>query len=65
MYDLPESFCRQIVAAALAEERCSELLECLMEGGSCTVDATTHKLVLVGGNQIRQMVKQMGGEADG
>jgi hypothetical protein len=55
MYDLPESWCRQIVVAALSEERCAELLECLIEGGSCTLDAATKRLVLVSGKQLQQL----------
>ena len=41
-----ESFARSVFKAAIAENRCADLWECLTEGGSATVDAITRTLVL-------------------
>lgn len=54
---LPEGMAREIFEAAIAEDRCGELLGCLFEGGSATVDAGTGKLVLLYASQIQQLIK--------
>ena len=41
-----------IFHAAITENRCGELLDCLFKGGAGTVDAQTGKLVLVNGFQV-------------
>ena len=48
---LPESLARAILQAALNEDRAAELLECLFEGGSATVDRSG-KLILASGSQL-------------
>lgn len=53
--DLPEGVARRIVEAALTESRCAELLVCLMDGGSATVDHGTGRLVTVSGDLLGQM----------
>lgn len=44
-----------ILRTALAEERAGELMDCLFDGGSATVDAVTGELVLVGPEQLAAM----------
>lgn len=51
-----EAMATRILEAALRERRAAELLECLFEGGSATVNAVTGKLVLASAAQLRQMV---------
>lgn len=46
---IPEPVARRILEQAMTEERCSEFLHCLWDGGSATVDLTTGRLVLVSG----------------
>jgi hypothetical protein len=41
-----ESMARAVFQAALKEERCVELWDCLTDGGSATVDAVTRKLMV-------------------
>lgn len=41
-----EFMARAVFQAALKEDRCAELWECLTGGGSATVDAVTRKLVV-------------------
>jgi hypothetical protein len=50
-----EAMARTIFIHALAEERCGELLECLFDGGSATVDAETDKLVMITAGQLAEM----------
>lgn len=45
---------RLIFEAALAGDRCGELLECLLEGGSATVDPDG-QLILVDADTLRKM----------
>lgn len=45
-----------ILFAALDEGRAEELLMCLFDGGSATVDHSTGHLVLVTAEQLRQLV---------
>ena len=43
---------RLIFQAAIDEDKCGELFECLIEGGSATVDVRTRKLVLFTKEQL-------------
>jgi len=52
---MPESIAAEICRAAIREERAAEFLTCLFDGGSATVDALTRKLILVTGEQLKQM----------
>jgi len=52
MTDIPESFARQILELAIAESRAAEMLECLFDGGSVTVDANSGRLCLVNAAQL-------------
>lgn len=45
-----------ILQTAINEGRAQELLDCLFEGGSCTVDVITGRLVLVTEQQLKRMV---------
>ncbi len=47
-----EIVARAILEAAFREGRCGELLDCLFEGGACTVDAATRRLVLITPEQL-------------
>jgi hypothetical protein len=47
-----EAIARRIFLAAIAEHRCGELLDALLEGGSATVDAITGQLVIVTDEQL-------------
>lgn len=53
---IPERLAAQILYTAIREGRASELLDCLMKGGSCTIDAMTGELVLVTGEQLNMLV---------
>lgn len=44
----------RLFLAALAEQRCGELLDCLFSGGSATVDASG-SVVLVAASQLTQL----------
>ena len=46
-----ETIAKMILVTAIQEERCGELLDCLFEGGSATVDSKG-KLVLVDGSAL-------------
>lgn len=46
---------RQLFATAINEDRCGELLMCLFEGGSATVDHKTGQLVLATAEQLEQL----------
>lgn len=52
---LPEPLAQSILIAALKERRASEMLSCLFDGGSATVDAVTYKLVLISGEQLKDL----------
>ena len=52
----PEYLARAIFQAAINEERCAELMDCLFDNGSATVDAKTGKLVLASEDMLRQMM---------
>lgn len=49
---IPEDLAAGILRVAIAEGRAGELLDCLFEGGSVTVDPYTRKLVLVTAEQL-------------
>ena len=49
---LPEAVARHICHTAMLEDRCAELLECLMEGGAVTVDRITGAMVLITADQL-------------
>lgn len=53
--DIPESLARAILTAAINEERCSEMLMCLFNGGSATVDPVTGKLLLASAKQLQAL----------
>jgi len=59
--EISEAFARAIFLTAIREQRCSEMLECLFDGGSATVDARTGKLCLATAEQLAQMIQH---EAD-
>jgi hypothetical protein len=56
MSERDETLARAIFMQAIREERCAELLHCLFDGGSATVDAVTGKLVVVSSDQLAAMV---------
>jgi hypothetical protein len=47
IHRISENVARAIFQAAINEGRSSELLHCLFDGGSATVDVETGKLVLM------------------
>lgn len=55
MSEVPEDLARAILAAAIVEGRCGELLDCLFEGGSATVDPAG-KLCLLSGDALKAMM---------
>lgn len=54
-YEIPEALARAIFVAAISENRCSELLCALFEGGSATIDRTDGSLVIVDGVVLDQL----------
>ncbi len=42
----------RIFIQAISESRAQDLLDCLLHGGSCTVDAITGQLVLISAEQV-------------
>lgn len=50
-----EAQAREILKQAIREDRCAELLECLFEGGSCTIDAKTGLLVLASADLLASL----------
>ena len=52
MTDIPESFARRILELAIAEGRAAEMLDCLFDGGSVTVDASSGRLCLMNAVQL-------------
>lgn len=51
-----ETLGRAICLAAIQENRCAELIDCLFDGGTCTVDPYTKKLVLISGEQLKGLI---------
>lgn len=45
---------RAIFAVALQQDRCGEVLQCLFDGGSVTIDSKTDQLVMVDAGQLKQ-----------
>jgi hypothetical protein len=50
---IPESYARMILLKAIDEQRASELIMALFEGGSVTIDKKTGALVIVSGAQLK------------
>ena len=50
---IPEALAKKILQTAIDEQKASNLLHCLFEGGSVTVDAETGKLVLMRSDLIQ------------
>lgn len=50
-----------VFLVAIKEGRAAELLDCLFNGGSATVDPN-HKLVLISGEQVTAMTRDANGE---
>jgi len=44
---MEESFARGLLMLAIRDNRCAEMLECLFDGGSVTIDMNTGKLMLI------------------
>lgn len=57
----PETVARAIFQQAINEQRCAELLECLFEDGTATVDAKTGNLVVI----PAEAMKPLAAENDG
>lgn len=51
---LNEPLARAILLTAVKEERAGELLSCLFEGGACTVDPETRRLILISADLIEE-----------
>ena len=52
---LSEQVARRILQAAMAENRCANLIECLWDGGTATVDHSTGDLVLIEGRLLADL----------
>ncbi len=52
---MPEPLARAILRAAINEGRAAELLDCLFDGGSATVDAVTGQLVLASSDILKKL----------
>jgi hypothetical protein len=50
-----EPIARRIFEQAIKEQRCGDLMECLFNDGSATVDAVTGVLVLISADGINQL----------
>lgn len=50
-----DQLARGLFGAAKREDREGELLQCLFDGGSATIDAKTGKLVMANRDQLAQM----------
>lgn len=53
--EIPEQFAAQIFQKAIADGRAAELLECLFDGGSVTIDSQTGDLVMVTVSMLAQL----------
>lgn len=53
-----EFIARVTFQAAISEQRCAELWDCLTEGGSATVDAVARKLVLYPRSLLEELADQ-------
>jgi hypothetical protein len=56
--EMLDSMATKLFTAALAENRCGELYQCLIEGGAATVDASTGKLVMITKNELQSLINQ-------
>lgn len=55
MAGITEDYARRILLKAIAEDRAAELLNCLFDGGSVTLDAMTGNLSFASKDMLRQM----------
>lgn len=55
MPDVFHPMATAIFRKALADDRCGEVMECLFDGGSVTIDIVTGELVLVSAAALAQM----------
>lgn len=62
---LPESLSAVILMRAIRDGRASELLHCLFEGGTCTLDPTSGGLVLISGDMLAQVADASFGDDAG
>jgi hypothetical protein len=53
---VPEDLARRLFTQAIAEDRCSELLEALFNGASATIDVSTGRLVIASADALAQML---------
>lgn len=56
--ELLDAMATAIFTVALRDKQAGELLQCLFEGGSATVDNVTGKLVMINGDQLNQMINK-------
>lgn len=56
-YKVSENTARIIFQTAIDEQRASDLLHCLFEGGTATVDVETGKLVLMSANMLQALMQ--------
>lgn len=54
---IPEGMAAAILLAAIAEGRAGELLGCLFDGGSATVDRRTGRLVLASADMLDALTR--------
>lgn len=50
---------RRIFQAAMDEDKCGELMNCLLSNGAATVDAKTKKLVLISEEQVESLLDKV------
>jgi hypothetical protein len=53
-----DAIAEAIFKAALEEKKAGELLNCLFDGGSATVDMYSGKLVMISGDFLKQTAKE-------
>lgn len=58
---MSEEMARAILEAAISEGRCAEFMDCLLDGGSATVDRGTGELVLATSEMLRAMFPDANG----
>ncbi len=56
-YRVSETVAKTILQTAVDEERASDLLHCLFEGGTATVDVETGRLVLITANMLQALMQ--------
>jgi hypothetical protein len=52
-----ERLAEAVLIAALHEGRAGELLDCLLDGGSCTIDQVTGLLTLASRDQLASLLR--------